>query len=68
VVEIDGISHEDKMGYDIERQQYLEAQGLKVFRITDSEVKKMILDVMEKLEAFIVCEYRTIPTPPMEGN
>ncbi|MFY7964006.1 MAG: endonuclease domain-containing protein [Chitinophagaceae bacterium] len=57
VIEIDGISHEDKMEYDTERQRYLESKGLKVFRVTDSEVKKEVLDVMERLEAFIVDVY-----------
>ncbi len=57
VIEIDGISHQDKMEYDTERQRYLESQGLKVFRVTDGEVKKEILDVMERLEAFIVDAY-----------
>ena len=57
VIEIDGISHDDKMEYDRERQRYLEAQGLKVFRVTDGEVKKEILDVMERLKAFIIDAY-----------
>jgi len=57
VIEIDGISHQDKMNYDTERQRYLESQGLKVFRVTDCEVKKEISDVMERLEAFIVDAY-----------
>jgi len=46
VIEIDGISHETKVSYDAVRQQYLESLGLKVFRVTDGEVKRAILDVM----------------------
>ena len=45
------------MEYDTERQRYLEAQGLKVFRVTDGEVKKEILDIMERLKAFIIDAY-----------
>jgi len=57
VIEIDGISHETKVSYDAVRQQYLESLGLKVFRVTDGEVKRAILDVMASLENFIIKEY-----------
>lgn len=57
VIEIDGISHETKVAYDAARQQYLENLGLKVFRVTDGEVKRAILDVMASLENFIIKEY-----------
>lgn len=61
VVEIDGISHENKVEYDAERQIFLENLGLKVFRTTDGEVKLAILYVMEQLETFIVVEYGNHP-------
>jgi very-short-patch-repair endonuclease len=57
VVEIDGISHEAKVVYDIDRQLFLESLGLKVFRATDGSVKRAILDVMIDLEKFIVKEF-----------
>lgn len=61
VVEIDGISHENKVEYDAERQIFLENLGLKLFRTTDGEVKLAILNVMEQLETFIVVEYGNHP-------
>jgi very-short-patch-repair endonuclease len=57
VVEIDGISHEGKIEYDRNRQNFLEACGLKIFRAMDGEVKLKILDVMERLESFIIEVY-----------
>jgi very-short-patch-repair endonuclease len=46
VVELDGMSHDEKMGKDSERTEYLQQQGLKVFRVTNQ-------DVMEDLEAVV---------------
>ncbi len=57
VVEIDGISHEEKIEYDAARQMFLESLGLKVFRATDGDVKLRILNVMENLEQFIIKEF-----------
>lgn len=57
VVEIDGISHQEKIEYDAVRQVFLESLGLKVFRVTDKDVKLRILNVMENLEQFIVSEF-----------
>ncbi len=57
VVEIDGISHEGKIEYDIARQLFLESLGLKVFRVTDGLVLQRTLDVMEMLENYIISEF-----------
>jgi len=57
IVEIDGISHENKIEYDAVRQQFLESLGLKIFRVTDGAVKSNILIVMEELQNFIICEF-----------
>ncbi len=68
IVEIDGISHENKIEYDAARQLYLESLGLKIFRITDGEVKTDIVSVMEQLEKFIIREYGTTPNPSGGGE
>jgi very-short-patch-repair endonuclease len=77
VVEIDGSSHDDKQDYDRVRQHYLESLGLKVFRITNADVKKNIERAMKDLETYIVEQYgegsvyeppRTAGTLPKEGN
>jgi very-short-patch-repair endonuclease len=57
VVEIDGISHENKVEYDKSRLAYLESVGLKIFIAADVDVKLNIIDVMETLEKFIINEY-----------
>lgn len=54
IIEIDGISHENKTEYDAARQTFLENLGLHVFRVTDAEVKLRILDVMERLELLLL--------------
>ena len=61
VVEIDGDSHENKVEYDAQRQQYLESLGLRVYRIADGDVKKNLELVLQKLEAYIVREYGATP-------
>ena len=54
VVEIDGSSHDFRQDYDLERTKFLEDQGLKVFRITDFDVKQNLSLVMKDLENFII--------------
>ncbi|CAN5447198.1 DUF559 domain-containing protein [soil metagenome] len=57
VIEIDGISHENKIEYDAARQLFLENLGLKVFRATDGAVKCNITEVMASLENYIIKEF-----------
>jgi len=69
VVEIDGSSHDEKQEYDAKRQKYLEELGLRVYRITDFDVKNNLDIVMLELENYIVREYSEKPpwlsaTPP----
>ena len=45
------------MEYDAKRQACLENFGLKVYRITDWDVKKNLSSVMRELENYIVREY-----------
>ena len=57
VVEIDGRSHDNKQVSDGKRQRYLEGLGLRVYRITDFDVKHNLELVMSDLENYIVREY-----------
>jgi len=57
VVEIDGISHENKIEYDEARQLFLENLGVKIFGTTDGEIKFRIVEVMELLEKYIINEF-----------
>jgi very-short-patch-repair endonuclease len=38
VVEVDGMSHDDKATQDAERSKYLESQGLRIVRVLNSDV------------------------------
>ena len=38
VVELDGMSHDDRLEEDNRRTQYLEAQGLRVYRVTNDDL------------------------------
>ena len=57
IIEIDGSSHDNKVEYDAERQAYLESFGLKMYRISDWDVKRHTVTVMMGLEDFIIKEY-----------
>lgn len=58
VVEIDGWSHNYKKTDDEVRQKYLASLGLKVFRISDFDIRNNIGVVMKDLEDFIVKHYK----------
>jgi len=38
IVELDGRSHDDRAGYDLRRQQWLESHGLRIMRISNDDV------------------------------
>lgn len=63
VIEIDGSSHDNKEDYDIHRQVYLESLSLRVYRVTDSDIKKRISKVMADIGEFIKNEYGEKTTP-----
>jgi very-short-patch-repair endonuclease len=58
IIEIDGSSHDEKQDYDGIRQDYLESLGLKIFRITEFDVRNNLSIVMKDLENFIVTHYK----------
>ena len=47
VIEIDGSSHDDKQAYDQIRDAYLQALGLSVLHVQDSDVKQNLAGVVE---------------------
>lgn len=63
VIEIDGISHNDKGESDKIRQQKLESLGLSVLRFYGWDVKKDIRAVTQSIENWIV-EYENKNTTP----
>ncbi len=40
VVEVDGMSHEDKIQRDVERTKLIEAHGLRILRVTNEDVMR----------------------------
>lgn len=56
-VEIDGGSHNEKMDYDVRRDDFLQGLGLKVFRTTDYDVLQHVGIVLEDLRKFIIENY-----------
>lgn len=56
VIEVDGSIHniESVKLNDIERQKFLEQDGLKVIRFTNEEVLNKLELVMKRIEAFII--------------
>ena len=60
-IEIDGNSHRDKYGYDMNRQMKLQDLGVRVIRFFDVDVKKNITGVLSALENKIDEIVRTSP-------
>jgi very-short-patch-repair endonuclease len=40
VVEVDGLSHDDKLRQDKQRSAYIDGQGLRVLRVTNNDVMR----------------------------
>ena len=73
IIEIDGTSHDHKADYDAERQAYLESFGLKMYRISDRDVKMHLQTVMMGLEDYIIGEFGGTNNhpglrPPLRGR
>ena len=64
-IEVDGFTHELKESSDLERQERLEALGVRVLRFWDSEVKNDLGGVLNRIEQ-VIDEQRTPsePNPP----
>lgn len=52
-IEIDGISHDEKINHDIERQKELENFGIEFLRFNDVDVKKNLEGVVMAIEEWI---------------
>jgi very-short-patch-repair endonuclease len=52
-IEIDGITHHDKIAYDIQRQQEIELLGIHFLRFDDSDVKRNLAGVLEVIKMWI---------------
>ncbi len=53
VIEVDGASHNEKVEYDVVRDDFLRALELTVIHIRDEEVKNNLSGVMEYLKSIL---------------
>ncbi len=69
VIEIDGTTHDQKIEYDIERQKKIEELDVFILRFQDSEVKKDIENIMQRIVDWINghATVSPTPTPPKRG-
>lgn len=49
VIEIDGSQHAENAGYDLQRTQFLERQGLRVIRFWNNEVLENLQGVLDRI-------------------
>ena len=61
-IEIDGRSHDFKIGYDQVRQQELENLGVSFLRFSESDAKNYTQSVLTEIERWILKNYGR-PTP-----
>jgi very-short-patch-repair endonuclease len=66
VIEVDGITHDNKLERDNRRDDTLRQAGFHVFRFTDEEVLTNIEGVMRAIEK-IIEEIKPPPTPSRGG-
>lgn len=51
VVEVDGGLHEQRRGYDLERDRILARRGLRILRITNDKVRTDLAGVLKRIAA-----------------
>lgn len=57
-IEIDGISHDDKLEYDRRRQRQIESQGVRFLRFSDEDVRENLQDVVQVIADWVANENR----------
>ena len=67
VIEVDGITHDNRLERDKHRDDKLRQAGFYVFRFTDEEVLTNREGVMRAIER-IIEEIEPPPAPPPEGD
>ena len=64
VIEIDGISHDGKAEEDQKRQNHIEKTGIHFLRFYDTDVKKNMPGVIQKIINWIEAKERNNPLTP----
>jgi very-short-patch-repair endonuclease len=52
-IEIDGITHNEKIAYDMQRQKQIELLGIQFLRFTDEDIKGNLAGVLETIQMWI---------------
>ena len=52
-IEVDGITHDEKLDIDAERQRFIEQQGIHVLRFLDEDVQRNMAGVISSIEEWI---------------
>ena len=69
VIEVDGNSHDNKLSYDLVRDDYFKFHGLNVIHFSDNDVKHNMGVVLEYIGRFITTTPSLRDTPsPAEGD
>ena len=68
VIEIDGNTHAGRESYDAQRTQYLEEQGYRVIRFSNSDVLQSMEGVLRRIGEVVDLLSPPPPTPSPEGE
>ena len=63
VVEVDGMSHDDKIRQDAEKTKYLEGQNLRVLRVTNGDVMRDLDAVAREIRPSAACREIEVSGP-----
>ena len=64
-IEVDGISHDSKVGKDEERQKKLEGQGIHFLRLQDKDILHNLDGVLQRIREHINPPSLQTKTPPL---
>jgi very-short-patch-repair endonuclease len=67
IVEVDGISHDNREDYDAIRSEVLKKHGYSVIRFSNEDVLKNIYGVLESIAHF-VRDVQPTPNPSLKGG
>jgi very-short-patch-repair endonuclease len=68
VIEVDGITHNDKMNYDLKRQNDLERFGLTILRFNALDLVQNTQGVLEEIYCWVNENRKPTPDPSQEGK
>lgn len=67
-IELDGGQHSDAAGYDVQRDQWLSEQGIRVLRFWNNQMLKETESVMEMIYMTIIESKKNVTPLPQAGE